>query len=382
MYLLLGARMLDDHGCILVYRGDDLAHFELVSTIETARPFGYMWERPDFATIGGRDVLLCCPQGIAHESHRFQNAHQCGWFPFRGSLEGDHELGEFQQWDFGFDFYAASLLRAGGRVLLVGWMGIADAPYGRTPSTQAGWDQVLAMPRELAWHGGRVCQRPLRELRALRGREVALETGGTTTLSARSFRLAVAPEKASDITIRLREDAVLAYDAAADELALRMGKVCGAGREERRMRPGGLRSLEVYVDASTLEVFVNEGQGTMTSRIFGEADETVVEPFCGTASWCEMGAFRYEGQPGGRCAIRGASLSHPARPPDGMREPVRIVRIIGGEQQHGPPQRAHLLGSAPMLHVQTRHGALCARRADAYAFTRPVICGVMRHVDA
>ena len=292
-YLLLGARTREDVGCVLVYRGGDLAHFSLVSVLSTPEPFGYMWECPDLVSLGGHDFLLACPQGIAHERCRYQNAHQCGYFSLRGDFANGAEVGEFEQWDYGFDFYAARTLKAPGRTLLIGWMGMSETAYGVTPSRADGWDQVIAMPRELSWEKGRICQRPLSELTQLRG--VRMDFADAAALCGRHFELSLAVSTESSVRVCLREDCELSYDVAEGELMLRMGPVCGAGRDERRMRLPKLTDLRIFVDDTTLEVFVNDGWATMTSRLFGASDEVRVEALGSTGSFWGMRGFTVEG---------------------------------------------------------------------------------------
>ena len=53
----------------------------------------------------------------------------------------------------------------------------------------------------------------------------------------------------------------------------------------------GLEKLESYVDGLVLEVFVNDGYATMTSRLFGSSERTVVDAFDGAGSFCQMGSF-------------------------------------------------------------------------------------------
>lgn len=314
LHVLLGARTLADEGCVLVYGlSDELARMELEGVLATAEPFGYMWECPDCIELDGSTYLLACPQGIEHEAHRYQNAHQCGYFALPGGLSacltdasalegGDCSLhgavGPFEQWDYGFDFYAArTLALPDGRVLLQGWMGMPDAPYGRTPAIAHGWDQALAMPRELTVRDGRICQRPLRELNELAGPGLELDADAPHVPEARSFKLDVClADPSQDLHIALREDAEIEYRSDTHEIVLRMGPMCGAGRDERRALVGeqGLTHIELYVDASTLELFVNDGTFTMTSRIFGDASTTRLHPFAGTATFAPMGGFIYE----------------------------------------------------------------------------------------
>ena len=292
LYMLLGARTLQDTGCALVYESEDGSRFQLCGRISTPEPFGYMWECPDFAVLDGQPLLICCPQGIPHEACRYQNAHQCGCFPLDGGLAAPGTPGAFQPFDYGFDLYAARTLKADdGRVLLFAWMGMSETAYGRNPSAARGWDQALAMPRELCWRDGRLWQKPLAELEALRGPRTRQDGRVPARFHSRRCELRVRPEPGQDVTIRLYEDAALRFSADEKLLTLEMGPVCGAGRDLRRMKLERLEELDLYLDGSTLEVFVNGGCATMTSRIFGADDTLALDAFAGVAEYCPMRAF-------------------------------------------------------------------------------------------
>ncbi|WP_295471373.1 GH32 C-terminal domain-containing protein [uncultured Subdoligranulum sp.] len=56
-------------------------------------------------------------------------------------------------------------------------------------------------------------------------------------------------------------------------------------------RPARLEELELYLDGSTLEVFVNGGYATLTSRIFGAGDTLALDAFARQAEFCPMGEF-------------------------------------------------------------------------------------------
>lgn len=273
----------------------DGLHFRHKNTLCTPAPFGYMWECPDYAVVDGQPLLICCPQGVPHEAYRFANSHQCGCFPMEGELTGEAVLGDFVPFDYGFDYYAARTLKAAdGRVILFGWMGMSECDYGRTPSAQRGWDQVLAMPRELHWKDGTLRQTPLRELEALRGPGRKADGACGFAADSRRCRLRLEIRPGSDAALSLFEDGRLDYSAAEGVLTLVLGPICGAGRTARRMRCHCLRGLDLYLDSSTLEVFVNGGEAVLTSRIFGAEGRVVVEPFEGTVEFCEMNAFVLE----------------------------------------------------------------------------------------
>lgn len=293
--MLLGARTQDDVGCALVYASGDGVHFRHVHTIRTPEPFGYMWECPDYACLDGQQLLLCSPQGIPHQTYRYQNANQCGCFELHGRLDADAAAGAFHPFDYGFDFYAVRSLRAGdGRTLLFGWMGMSEADYGRNPTADRGWDQVIALPRELTWENGQPHQRPLRELRALRG---ACQTTGCADgadWNSRQCELIFRPQPGQDLTVRLYEDGVLSYDAAAGVLTLDLSGCCGAGRTVRRMKLDRLEELDLFLDGSALEAFVNDGEAVLASRIFGRSGTVSAAPFAGQAEFYPMSAFVIE----------------------------------------------------------------------------------------
>lgn len=300
IYMLLGARTQSDEGCVLVYESQDGTDFRHVNTLRTSEPFGYMWECPDLAEVDGQPLLIACPQGIPHETYRYANAHQCGYFPLAGSLAAGGTLGAFRQFDYGFDYYAARTLKAAdGRVLLFGWMGMSETIYGRNPCADHGWDQVIAMPRELHWKDGALLQTPLRELQALRGEKQTARGSTGFTAHSRRCELAVQVQPGTDLTLRLFEDASLTYCAAQGVLTLTAGEVCGARRTVRRMRCPELRALDLYLDGSTLEAFVNDGQAVLTSRLFGQDDTLALAPFAGTLEYYPMNPFVLEEVPDG-----------------------------------------------------------------------------------
>src|SRR5699024_2372913 len=192
----------------------------------------------------------------------------------------------------GFDLYAARTLKASdGRVLLFAWMGMSETSCGRNPSASQGWDQAIAMPRALSWKGGQLWQRPLAELEALRGPGTRPDGRAAARLHRRRCELVVRPDAGQDVTAHLYEDAVLRFCAAEGLLTLEMGPACGAGRDVRRMKLDKLEQLELYLDGSTLEAFVNGGYTTLTSRIFGADDTLAVDAFAGEVDYCPMSTF-------------------------------------------------------------------------------------------
>lgn len=303
-WMILGARDLDDRGLVLKLRSDDGLSWENVGCVRTREPFGYMWECPDRVELGGREWLSFCPQGMQGRPWAHGIRDVSGYLPLpegdRLARAGDLALDErdFVLWDHGFDFYAPqTFVDESGRTLLVGWMGMPEAPFESAPDGMA-WCHCLTVPREVAaGPDGRLRQAPARELEALRGTRRELAAGGALSL----------PEHRADVLV---DDAAgrgeLALDGSLaigwDDGAVRLSfadDAVGQGRTERTAACGEVRDLRVLVDSSAVEVFVNGGELAFATRWFPRSDGLglALEGAGDAVAW-EMGdgmAGTYEG---------------------------------------------------------------------------------------
>ena len=268
--MVLGARSLDDRGRVLLYRGGGPKSWSLRAVVERREPFGYMWECPDYFRLDGRGVLSVSPQGLPHGEERFQNVYQSGWFPVSGPLENG-ELGDFTEWDMGFDFYAPQTFETpDGRRILIGWMGLPDCPYENL-TAPLGWQHCLTVPRELFFDGeGRLCQRPVRELDALKRPAHPLEEENKTSLP-----FALRAEAEGDFSLELEGGPALRYDAGEGlcTLSFPEGSRSSGGRTIRRARLPRCRQIEVLADASSLEFYLDGGAVVLSTRFYPSAPE-------------------------------------------------------------------------------------------------------------
>ena len=98
-HMVLGARTLEDKGCVLFYTSLDLIKWVYEGS-DSIPDFGYMWECPDIFKLNGHKYLSVSPQGLRHGETKFQNVYQSGYFHY------DDGIKYFTEWDMGFDFYA------------------------------------------------------------------------------------------------------------------------------------------------------------------------------------------------------------------------------------------------------------------------------------
>lgn len=276
-YMVIGARDDNSTGCILVLKGKDLKDWECHTVIYSDEKFGYMWECPDLFDLNGETVLVTCPQGVPEEGYIYKNVHQNGYFLVNGDLESkDVNLSEFRLLDYGFDFYAPqSFEDESGRRILVGWMGIPDADYTNR-TTENGWQHALTMPRELILKDGIIYQRPVEEIKALRGnnRTFAADEFKDLEVENLSFELYAEFEKCNGFKLNLRNDISLSFDKSKGLIELNMGE-SGCGRDARYAYCDEIRNIDVYSDTSAFEIFINDGEIVFTTRAYTDGTQKI-----------------------------------------------------------------------------------------------------------
>ncbi|SEK39563.1 glycoside hydrolase family 32 protein [Ruminococcus albus] len=263
-HMVLGARTLQDIGCVLHYVSDDLENWTFLEKY-TADDMGYMWECPDEFTIDGQRFLSISPQGLVHGKFDNQNVYSSGHYRMENG-----NLTDFTEWDKGFDFYAPQSFEApDGRRILLGWEGIGDIPY-TNPTVELGWQHCLTLPRELTvTDDGKILQNPVRELDSLRKNAAPINSGDTVKISL-PFDLAA--KAAGDIKVRF--DNVLQFVSCGSESKLEfLNDSAGCGRDVRYAYIPELRDIRIIADKASVEVYINGGETVMSARMYPEDTE-------------------------------------------------------------------------------------------------------------
>ncbi|PPC72064.1 glycosyl hydrolase family 32 [Pantoea sp. ICBG 985] len=271
-FMVLGAQDQQKQGKVLLLRSADLREWHNLGEIAGSGLNGltaasYMWECPDMFTLGDSTFLICCPQGLAREQHRFLNAHPSAW------LSGDLDYanarfshGELHELDAGFEFYAPqTTLTADGRRLLVGWMGVPDGEEMLQPTVANGWIHQMTCVRELGTRDGRLFQRPVTELQALRSTEQHYQGPAADAPVIDAQRLELLLSGQGDITLNFADRLRLEWRADGLRLARRS---LANGEWQFRYWRGAVSQLQLLCDHSSVEIFINEGEGVMSSRYF------------------------------------------------------------------------------------------------------------------
>ena len=270
--MILGARTLDDKGCVLYYSSADLENWNYEKTV-FGSDVSYMWECPDEFTLDNYRFLSVSPQGVPHRKYDFQNVYSSGYFNMDGETPQN-----FREWDKGFDFYAPQTFDApDGRKILIGWQGIGDIPYFNA-TTKLGWQHCLTLPRELtANKRGHIFQQPIRELENLRRTDEKISDGDTKKVQ---LPFEYVGNNCEDYSV-IFED-VLKIEYKKDKLSLIFtDESASCGRTVRYAKINNCRNIRIIADMSSVEIFANDGEAVVSSRMYPQNTELNIE-FSGT----------------------------------------------------------------------------------------------------
>lgn len=294
-FMVVGATK-HDQGQVLLYESANLEEWTYRGVLaqNDGGNEGYMWECPDFFKLGDKYVLLASPQGVEPEGDRYLNHHQTVY------MVGDYVNGQFirssfTELDYGHDFYAVQTLLDGkGRRIAIGWMDMWESPK---PSQKHGWAGAMTLPRELVLtEEGKIAMKPIEELTLLRQQSTPigplhvkhvypiLSSGNLVELEA---QFALVDSDASAFGIRFccaadgSEETVLRFDLLKHTVTLDRSR-SGEG-------PGGARTVSIksaatidvrlFIDRSSVEVFINDGETVITSRIYPQETSTGMTVF-------------------------------------------------------------------------------------------------------
>ena len=309
-------------GNLILCRSRDLMKWEYVGHLLHRQPefeedfynLNGVYECPDYLVIDGKEVILTSPQNLPQMDNHFQNVHSGLYLLGKLDFEtGRFDLKKIGELDNGFDFYAAqSLHMPDGRDIMISWKEMWDRNY---PTQAEGWAGTYSFPRELSMDGDCLIQKPARELDrfcknkvtckslSVTGSEVSVRgiSGAVTRIS-----LTLEPGTAARAGVKLfageEHETVVYFDRKEGILAIDRSKsgIPFTGSEDdvnvRRLDIGCPESieLEMLLDVSSLEVFIDGGRHVMTANVYPDPEDTDIRFFAEDGSAAFHDIVKYD----------------------------------------------------------------------------------------
>lgn len=310
-YMTIGSGFKGVGGAVLLFRSQNLTSWEYLHPLYVGKmgmksgpgsPYlgtpamyvasGEGFDCPDFFPLGDKHVLLVSTMG---ESPYFVGRYIDHKFvPEKESLLDLGSLKAIKRFRLGRVAFAVAktTLDEGGRRIMWGNITERWKDWKKSYET-AGWSSMLSLPRVISLQSdSSIAMEPAPELRTLRGKHrhyealvVTQNSGLLEDIQGNCLEIAIEldPGDSEEFGLRLRcardlsEQTVLGYrwkeqrlfvdttNSTSDPQILR-----GISGGPFRLKPQEALKLRVFLDASVVEVFANDGRACLTERIYSQ----------------------------------------------------------------------------------------------------------------
>ncbi len=283
-HVVFGACNLKHEGEIRQYTSKDLMHWELVSIVKEMEDNAFMYECPDFFEVNDNKwVLATSPMGQAPVGYTRNNTSVNSWQA--GTFDGKKFTPETKLYevDRGHDFYATqSTATPDGRRIVIAWQNMWKLPFLTYGDH---WCGCLTLPREISYKDGHLYQKPVRELQSLRTKEYKVSAANsclkstikTLTSNAAtelSFSVKPAENGAEQYGIAIGNSIRFFFDRQTKTLTMFRCDLNATSYRALELDWDKEHQLQIFIDNSSIEVFIDGGHDTMTTNFFG-TDHTV-----------------------------------------------------------------------------------------------------------
>ncbi|HCM90541.1 MULTISPECIES: sucrose-6-phosphate hydrolase [Vagococcus] len=292
--MILGAQNSDEEGKIIIFESTNLTDWDLLGDLNyTHQKIGFMVECPNLLFVEEQPLLIFCPQGLDKSIMSYENIYP-NTYILGDSFDLKHltinSPSEIKNLDYGFDVYATQAFTdENGRCLSISWLGLPEIDY---PTFKDGWAHCLSLVKELTIKEGKLYQFPVIETAELR--EDATSIKGTLTSDLKTIAKNTTNSYELNLSFSSNSSGVLhlfSDNSAEESFKLFFDTKKGVLKIDRQHAGvsfaeefGVTRSLivpknkklelDIFVDQSTIEIFINKGEDVMTSRIFPEDHQT------------------------------------------------------------------------------------------------------------
>jgi len=287
--LVIGAQTVEKEGKALTYSSDNLLDWSFNGELHfTDESMGFMVECPNLVFSNDKALLLFCPQGLDKSICHYDNIYP-NMYVIADKLDSKNNSlvnpSQLKNLDEGFDVYATQAFNApDGRALSISWVGLPEIAY---PTDNYGWAHCLSLVKELVIKDNKLYQLPIIETKQLRKNSKNLVEETVTKLNTKTncYELDINFNHATNGKITLMADESyssgldITFDLTCGKMNIdrshvgqTFGEEFGSNREFSISKDA--LNLQIFVDESIIEVFINHGEQVATMRVFPDKNNT------------------------------------------------------------------------------------------------------------
>lgn len=272
-YALIGAQRQDKTGHILIYQAEQPeGPWTLRGPLDLGYDYlGYMIECPNLAFVDDKIVLIFCPQGMSKNHLQYDNI-----FPNVYIIADDIDWAQLKlinprkpvNLDSGFDIYATQIVNGPNHESYsVGWLGLPDTVY---PTDIEDWQGCFSLIKKLKLINNKLYQEPVslpiieRQFDPLYDKISLQEVIHFKMDHTQNWQLTIGNDE---------EFLVFSFDLSSDYLTVdRTNSGVPFSQQYGGKRSVKLsceqHSMDLYLDHSSFELFIDDGQETISGRFF------------------------------------------------------------------------------------------------------------------
>lgn len=290
-YCVIGSKTVHNEGQVLLYKSQDLLKWEFVSVFFPYNKYlGTMVECPDYISIDGKDYFILSAMNYTDEETGEFYSH-ISWV-IEGTVDWKNyvfKMNNIREMDRGLDFYAPQTAKVGDYYIAIAWM----QGWKRTfPSHELnhGWAGQMTLPRILEVSDNKLKQKACPNIETyLKNRETRqnLKIDGKHMLSDKPIQylnMEISSVQLSDFILKFSNMAneYIYLSHSAEERTFyfsREGtkiKIVNDDKKDLSISAKsypyleGKVNLKVFIDVSSVEVFINEEITSTNTFYFSE----------------------------------------------------------------------------------------------------------------
>ena len=192
---------------------------------------------------------------------------------------------DFEELDRGFDFYASqtAFQNKYDTAVLVSWMGLPDSNYHTENSEN--FSGCLSLVRELSIIDNTLIQKPIRSIENIKDSVIFHENTKNykSKINSPTF-INLSNIKSREFTLKIYYDTQkdtgfsITYKNNLFKIKRDMFNIINENQGiTRTIEISNLDTVDIFIDSSSIEIFINNGVYTMTSRVFPiESENTII----------------------------------------------------------------------------------------------------------
>jgi sucrose-6-phosphate hydrolase SacC (GH32 family) len=244
-----------------------------------------MLECPSSAKMGDKRVLIMSPQGLKDKDEHFWNVYSSVYMV--GSLDLKKlDYSKYKEIDHGLDFYAPHIISNGN--ILISWMNIWER---NIPLQEMGskWINAFTLPRRVSLKNNKLIQKPFESFNNYFINEKTFEGKIKKEINIEELKgrykhhhiefnhggeLSVKLLKKEDKYLEIKyENNTLTFDRRNSLYSIKSYKEEKSSCNYRMIKlPKKKVMLDIYLDGSFIEVYINNGEEVMSMTCFHPLD--------------------------------------------------------------------------------------------------------------